>query len=229
MAQLLPLARLRGDVPVIGPTAVGVANLTTVSSQVLAADPVRHGVLFHNPSATIAKRVAPANMALAGGAGGIIIYPQSDWLLLDQGEDERFNVNSAWKAVTDDNSDATLTIWNFTDQPQAGNPPLPLADLNLDYQIASPFGTQISGLSNVSQAVLGQNTRRRGILFHNPDTVIIWVSPANLAAVAGAGSRQVLPGQELRIKAQGRVRVNCGFNAIAASAGAHSLTVLEFL
>jgi hypothetical protein len=227
VTQLLPLARLRGDVPVIGPTGIGIGNLTTVSSQVLAADPVRHGILFHNPG-MVNKRVAPSNMALAGGAGGIVIFAQSDWLLLDQGEDERFNINSAWNAVTDNNADPALTIWNFTDQ-SSGAAPLPIADLNLDYQLPSPLGTQISNLTTVSQAVIGPNTRRRGILFHNPDNVIIAVSPANIPAVAGAGGRLILPGQELRIKAEGRVRVNCGFNAIAASGANHSLTILEFL
>lgn len=228
MTQLLPLARLRGDIPVLGPTGIAISNLTTVFSQVLGADPVRHGILFHNPGSA-AKRVAPANMALAGNAGGIVIFPQTDWLLLDQGEDERFNVNAAWNAVTDNNADGALTIWNFTDQPPAGNPPLPIADLNLDIQIASPAGTQVSNLTTASQSVLGPNSRRRGILFHNPDSVIIGVSPANIPAAIGAGSRLILPGQELRLKAEGRVRINCGFNAFAQSGNNHSLTILEFL
>jgi hypothetical protein len=101
--------------------------------------------------------------------------------------------------------------------------------MNVDVQITSPLGTQISTLGTASAQIIGQNIVRRGILLHNPDTVLIAVSPSNLAAVIGAGSIVILPGQELRIPAKGRVRVNCAFNAIAASGANHSLTVLEFL
>ena len=67
--MVAPQAQLGSGVPVLGPIAVAITTLTTVASQVLAADPVRHGIIFHNPSATIAKRIAPSNMSLAGGSG----------------------------------------------------------------------------------------------------------------------------------------------------------------
>jgi hypothetical protein len=55
------------DLPILSPYAIAIANLTTVSSQVLAADNARTGVFFHNPG-TANKRIMPAGSVLAGGA-----------------------------------------------------------------------------------------------------------------------------------------------------------------
>lgn len=223
-----PLARLYGDIPVLGPVGVAVTGLTTVQSQVIASDNVRHGLIFHNPSATIAKRVGPVGMNLTAGSGGILIYPQSDFVLL-QDDDVLLNVNCAWNALTDNNSDGNLTIFNFTDVNASVPAPEPVASLNYSVPISSPSGTQVSTLGTASSAIIGANQNRRGIIFQNPGSVIAGVCPANLAAVIGAGSWTVLPGQERRILAKGRTRVNCGWNGIAATGANNKLTILELL
>jgi hypothetical protein len=219
------LADLAYDIPVLGPTGVAFPSLGTTSSQVLAPDNVRHGVIFHNPGSGII-RVAPSNLALVTGVGGILIYPQSEETFF---EDDLFRVTAGWNAVSDVAGPQPLTIFNFTDLTSVKPPPEPLARLTGSSTNVSPNGVQISNLTTASQQVIGANPNRRGIVFMNPGAQIAYVCPANLTAVAGAGSMTVLPGGEKRIVAKGRVRVNCAWNAIAAQGSGNSLTILEFL
>lgn len=225
---ILPLSRLSGDVPVLGPIGIAVSTLTTVASLVLPADPVRHGLMFHNPSLTISKRIGPAGMTLAGGSGGILLYPQTDFIIL-QDDDVYLNVNTPWNAVTDDNSDTSLTIFNFTDNNQSVPAPNPVSAMDYQVQITSPTGTPVANLGTSSVPIIGANQNRRGILFQNPGTVAVAVCPANIPATFGAGGWTILPGQERRLIAKGRVRVNCGFNGIAEAGSNNALTILEFL
>lgn len=221
-----PLAFLSNDVPVLGPIGVAVSTLGTTAAQVIAADPVRRGIVFHNPG-NVVIRIAPANVALVSGSGGIVIYPQSDFILLD--DNPLFNVNCAWNAVADSGSNNTLTIFNFTDANSSVAAPNARSQLNYSIPQTSPSGTAVSGLGTASTQVIAANPTRRGVLFHNPGSVNVAVCPANLTAVIGAGSRIIFPGSEFRLFAAGRVRVNCAWKAIAASGAANKLTVLEFL
>jgi hypothetical protein len=228
MPNLSPQASLAGDVPVLGPIGVAVTGLTTVAAPAIAADICRHGLIFHNPSATIAKRIAPAGMALAGGTGGMLVYPQSDLFLL-AGNDEYFNINAAWNAVTDNNSDGTLTIFNFTDANPSVPAPMMRAALSYVVPITSPNGIAVTNLTTASAQVIAANPVRRGIIFSNPGVANKYVCPANLAASVGAGSWTILPGQQRMIIARGRVRVNCAWNGLSANNADPDLTILEML
>ena len=59
-------------------------------------------------------------------------------ILLPENEGGIYNINCAWNAVTDNNSDATLTIFNFTDNNQSVAAPQMQANLNYDVPITSP-------------------------------------------------------------------------------------------
>lgn len=227
MTGYLPLSFMAGDVPVLGPIGIAIDDLGTTSQQVLAGDPVRRGLVFHNPGA-VSIRLAPANLTPVAGAGGILLYGQSDLILLE-GDDNMFNLNCAWKAVADSGADNPLTIFNFTDNNQSVPAPNAVSRLNVNVPITSPNGIAIAALATASQQVIGANPNRRGILFQNPGSEIVAVCPANLDASISAGSWIILPGQERRILAKGRVRVNCAWNAIAAAGIANKLTILEFL
>jgi hypothetical protein len=222
-----PLADLANDVPVLGPIGVAVTTVGTTAAQVIGADAVRRGILFHNPG-SVNLRIAPVGSTLVTAAGGILIYPGEEFELLE-GDDNLFNVNCAWQAVADGGSNNALTIFNFTDNNPAQVTQNPLMQVNQTAQISSPAITQETALGTVSKSVIGANPMRRGILFHNPGSVVVGVCPANLVALIGAGSLTILPGQEKRILAKGRVRVNCGFNAIAQGGSNNDLTILEFL
>ena len=228
MSGFSPQSQLAGDVPVLGPIGVALTGLTTAASLAIGSDIVRHGLIFHNPSATIAKRVLPVGATLAGGSGGIIIYPQSDVFLLAE-EDGDFNLNAAWYAVTDSNADGTLTIFNFTDNNPSVPAPEMRASLNYSVPITSPNTLALTNLTTGSAQVIAANPVRRGIIFNNPGTANKFVCPANLAAAQGAGSWTILPGQSRTIMARGRVRVNCGWNGLTASGGDPDLTILELL
>lgn len=227
--SVLPLADLVYDVPVLGPIGIGIATLGTTWAQVLAADTQRRGVIFHNPGSENLF-VAPANLASqpANGAGALLIYPQEEAVLF--AEDEHENVNCAWMAWVASGSDQPISILNFTaSNPAVTLPPMPLASLRQGSGITSPVAYGYS-IGTGSVATLGANPVRRGVTFHNPGTVNLAVSPGNIAAAIGAGGIIVLPGQSktLMAKPSARIRVNCGWNAVAASPSS-PLTILEHL
>ena len=224
----LPLAYLTGDIPILGPIGIGIPGLTTTASMVLASDPVRHGILFHNPSTTITKRIAPIGSTLLPGAGGIQIYPQNDFMLFDD-EYPLLNVNCAWQALTDDSSDGTLTIFNFTDNNNSVPAPAAVSATNYGVPINSPVITQVSNISTAPQQVAVSNQNRRGIIFQNSGAVTVYVSPANVIPPQIYGSWTVLPGQERRIFAKGRVRCNCAWNGFSTVGSNNQLTVLDFV
>src|SRR5262249_20957812 len=123
-----------------------------------------------------------------------------------------------------------LSILNFTGTNASVRPPMPLASLNQGSAIDSPKGSSAL-LGTASASVIGANAQRRGITFHNPGTGRLAVCPANLAAAIGPGSIILLPGQTrtYMAKPRSRIRVNCGWNGIAASGASNPLTILEHL
>lgn len=105
--------------------------------------------------------------------------------------------------------------------------PEPLIRQNYSRPITSPVASGLTNLSNTSVQAIGSNAVRRKIEFINPNaTAIVYVCPGNLTATAGGGSIPVFPGGMLSIEGE---NVNCAWNAIAASAGAFGITVLEYL
>jgi hypothetical protein len=225
----LPLADLVYDVPVLGPIGVGVATLGTTWQQIIAADSQRRAIVFHNPGANN-LRVAPANLTVqpAHGQGGMLIYPGEDLQLY--AEDEHENINCGWMGWVDAGVNQPVSILNFTGANASVAPPLPLASLRMGSVIASPNGSGVL-LGAASAPAIGANPVRRGITFHTPGTVNLAFCPANLAAVIGAGSIILLPGQTktYMAKPRSRIRVTCGWNAIAATGANNPLTILEHL
>lgn len=213
------------DLPILGPYGIAITTLTTVSAQVLAADPQRAGVIFHNPG-TATKRIMPAGSVLAGALGGIPIYPQTEYILLKD-PSAQFNVNCAWIAVTDDNADAALTILNFTPNTPGAPQVRPTTRLNQQIPNSSPVGTQITALGAAGQSILAADPNRNGVEFTNPDAAIVAaVCPDNLVPSIGAGSVIILPGQTKRIVGNHLVKVNCAWLGIAQS-GSINLTALS--
>lgn len=228
--SVTPLADLAHDIPVLGPIGVGIGTLGTAWAQVLGVDTQRRGVVFHNPGSNN-LRVAPANLSgqPAQGQGGILIYPQEEFELY--GDDEHMNISQAWMAWVDTGSNQPISILSFTgSNPSQTTPPMPLASLNQGSSILSPNGSGVL-LGTSSLLAISANPVRRGITFHNPGSVEVAVCPANLSAVIGAGGIILLPGQSKTFMARprSRVRVNCGWNAIAASGSNNPLTILEHL
>lgn len=212
------------DYPILGPYGIAITSLTTAGQAVLGADPARNGVIFHNPG-TKNKRVMPVGSTLAGGAGGILIYPQEEFILL-QSETSQFNVNVAWQAVTDDNADGSLTILDFT--PNTPGAPEVIPTIRRLQQIAvdSPVGSQTTALGTGSVAFLAADPNRKGVVFNNPGTIAAAACPSNIAAAFGAGSIIILPGASKTILGNDRVRINCAWNAISQSGSGNSLTAL---
>src|ERR1039458_1695991 len=192
MASPLPSFRSWSDFRSLGIVGKAITTPTTVSQQVLAADNARNGVIFHNPGAQN-KRVMPVGSVLAGGSGGILIEPQTDYVLM-KNQDSQFNINCAWLAVTDNNADGSLTILNFT----PNTPGAPMVQQSMrslqDVPVSSPVGFPTVNLGLGSVSILAADPNRRGVQFHNPSGVVEAVCPSNLAASIGAGSIIVLPG-----------------------------------
>lgn len=225
-ASLLTLAAAKPwyELSILGPYSVPITDLTTVSAQILDADDARTGVYFHNPG-TQNKRVMPAGATLAGGSGGILIYPQSDWVLLKR-PGGQFNVNCAWIAVTDDNADAALTVLNFTPNTPGAEEMLPTMRVQQQIPVNSPVGSQTLNIGSGSVPILGADPNRNGVIFTNPGTVAIGVCPDNIGASVGAGSVIILPGATKEIIGNSLVKVNCGWNAAAESGANNVMTVL---
>jgi hypothetical protein len=228
-------AYLSGDIAILGPIGVAVTGISNTPVAAIAADSLRHGILFHNPNPNVVLRVLPAGATLVSGQGGIAIEPYSFFELYDSAggnladDNGLVRVNCAWNVVADSAGAVGLTIWNFTDN---NVPVASLArtmNLNVDIDIPSPNGQQVTTLTTASSQILGANQNRRGILFHNPGTQLKAIAPGNLAASLIAGSIILLPKAEKRIDARGKVRVNCAFNALTANNSDGALTALEFV
>jgi len=213
------------DYPILGPYSIAVTGLTTVAQTVLAADPACKGVIFHNPGSK-PKRILPVGQALVGGTGGIVIYPQSEYKLL-MDPNSHFNINVAWQAVTDDNTDGLLTVLSFT--PNTPNAPQVRQTIRtlMQNSIASPVSSETLTLGTGSQQILAADPQRMGVQFHNPGSVQVAVCPSNLVASIGAGSIIVLPGDTKTILGNDYVKINCAWNGAAQSGNANALTALS--
>lgn len=214
------------DYPILGPYAVAVTGLTLASQQVIGADPARKGIWFHNPG-TQNKRIIPASGApLVGGAGGILLYPQEDFHLL-QTEDSQFNVNVAWIGVTDNISDGSFTVLDFTPNTPGAPQVRPTIRMKQQIPVDSPIASVASVQPGGGIQVAAANPNRNGIQFVNSSTQNIGVCPSNIAPSIGAGSIIVLPGQTKTIIGNDRVRVNCAWLATAAGGANNALAVLS--
>lgn len=225
MPSFLRQSEIWQNYPILGPYSIGFTALTTVSQQVIGEDIGRTGIIFANPG-TKNKRVIPSGNTLAGGSGGILIYPQTEFILL-QGENTQYNLNCAWIAVTDDNTDGNLTVLDFT--PGTPNAPevQPTIRALQKVPVASPVATPIVTLGTGSQTLLPADPNRHGVIFANPGTIAAAVCPDNLAASFGGGSLIILPGDSKRIVGNDRVRINCGWSAISQSGANNALTALS--
>jgi hypothetical protein len=215
------------DIPILGPIGIAISTLGIASQQILPFDPVRRGFIIHNPGGNNV-RLAPGNLAASVGAGSILIEPESEFSIFADDIDRLINLNCSWNACADSGSTNPLTIFNFTDDNQSVAAPEALANVTSHPTIASPIGSAAS-LGTASVKVLEASPVRRGVIFHNPGTIPLAICPENLTAVFGAGSMVVLPGQERRIIAEGRVRVNCGWNGMAQSGTNNPLSILSIL
>jgi hypothetical protein len=228
-------AYLSGDIAILGPIGVAVAGISTTPVAAIGADSLRHGILFHNPNPNAVLRVLPAGGTLVSGAGGIAIEPYSSFEIYDSSggnlgaDDGLVRVNTGWNVVADSAGSFGLTIWTFTDNNVPVTSLARTITLNIDIDIPSPNGLQVTSLTTASVQIIGANAVRRGILFHNPGTQPKAVSPGNLPASLTAGSIILLPKAEKRIDARGKVRVNCAFNALTANNADGTLTALEFV
>ena len=111
----------------------------------------------------------------------------------------------------------------------AANEPAVLNRKNYSVAITSPNATTaLLGTSSVN--VIGANPVRRGIIFFNPGTVTLFVTPANQVAVIGQGVPILPQSQQAFINSDDGMQVyNCGWNAIAASSSGNVLTIFEML
>jgi hypothetical protein len=223
----MPTIELIHDIPILGPIGIAVNTLGMASQQVMPSDPVRRGFIVHNPGGNNV-RLAPGNLAASVGAGSLLIEPQSEFSIFADDIDNLQNLNCAWNACADSGVSNPLTIFNFTDNNQSVPAPEALVTLTSHPLISSPVGSAAS-LDTTSVQILGASPVRRGVIFHNPGTIPLAICPANLTAVFGGGSMVVLPGQERRIIAEGRIRVNCAWNGIAQSGTGNPLTILSIL
>lgn len=226
MAPTIQQASSWYELPILGPYAIAITGLTTVSTGILVSDLTRAGVIFHNPG-TVAKRVVPADSTLAGGSGGIVIYPQEEFTLI-RAPNMPYNINCGWIGVTDDPADGALTIFNFTPQ-TPGAPKAPITTrLSQQIQVTSPISLQTT-LGTGSKQILAADANRGAVEFHNPGTVTLAVCPSNLPAVIGAaGSMILLPGDTKRIVGNQLVKINCAWNGIALSGASNPITALSF-
>lgn len=211
--------------PVIGPEAIGIATLDQTWKTVAPADANRTGIVFHNPG-TQYLRVAPANLGVQGNAGALLIYPQNDVMLFTGMPN--INVSCEWKAWVDAGSNQPITVLDFIAVDVEAPPPQLQVQLTSNRPIESPVSHGVN-LTNNSVPILAANPLRQGVMFMNAnDSVAVAVCPNNLPASIGAGSIIVLPGQTKSFMGSFGVRTNCGWNGIAASAGATPLTILEY-
>lgn len=105
----------------------------------------------------------------------------------------------------------------------------PTIQQNLNVQIASPNGTTVL-VGTASIAAIGPNPNRRGLRFYNPSAVVMYICPANIAAVIGQGIPILAGGGPVDMIGDGElINYNSGWNVIAATGSNNPLTILELL
>jgi hypothetical protein len=236
-AMTVTRSYLFGDVPVLGPIGVAVTGISNNFPVVaLGTDPVRHGILFHNPNLSGILRVFPTGPLLAAGQGGIPIEPLAFFELYASGggntteENALIRCECAWQVIADVPGPLGLTIWNFTDNNPAAAAPTPVAYQNMDIDNTGPNSVNATTLTTASSQLLAANQNRRGLLLGNPGgTYYKAFSPGNIAASIGAGSIILTPQTSKLIKAFGKVRINCAINATTQNNADGTATALEFI
>lgn len=109
--------------------------------------------------------------------------------------------------------------------------PFTAPTIQQSYQIGltSPVGSTVL-VGTASTAVIGPSASRRGLMFFNPGTVVLYICPANQAAVIGQGIPIFPGGGPLDMLGDGKlIAYNSGWNAIAASGSNNPLTILELI
>jgi hypothetical protein len=93
----------------------------------------------------------------------------------------------------------------------------------------SPTGLNVPTVGASSVQVAGPNQRRAGLYVFNPSNAVpLWVAPAGtLAAVSGAGSIVIQPGQGVMFGPPNTPSWSNGMNAIASGNGS-PISVLEY-
>lgn len=97
-------------------------------------------------------------------------------------------------------------------------------------QIPSPTALVTPAVGTVSVQVAAFNPPRIGLFVYNPSqAVTLWVAPSGTAAaVGGAGSIAIEPRQGKNLGPPDGPAWTNGLNAIADTAGANAITILEY-
>lgn len=96
------------------PVATPVNSLGTTGASVIGSSSVRFGILFHNPSSTVAVYVYPSLASpaptLASAGGAFLILPGGTLPLMPP---NYRNNNAAFSAFAGTGTNNPLTIWEF--------------------------------------------------------------------------------------------------------------------
>lgn len=104
----------------------------------------------------------------------------------------------------------------------------PLIQVNQIVPNPSPLWTD-ANVSNAGAAqVIGANIQRRGLMFANPGSQILYVAPVGAALAIGHGV-PIFPGAEPLWIARENFQINVAWQAIAAAGTTNVLTILEFV
>ena len=109
----------------------------------------------------------------------------------------------------------------------AFNAPMPLAQLSYGVPVIGPYAYGFT-LGLTWAQVLGFDASRRGVIFANPSTDIIYVAPANLAVQSTSGAIPIYPQTELSLFADPPVAMNTAWMAWAATGASEAFTVFDF-
>lgn len=103
----------------------------------------------------------------------------------------------------------------------------PMISQNLLAAIVSPVGSTVL-VATASIAAIAANPVRRGIIFANAGSVILYVCPSNIAAVIGQGI-PIAAAAIVSFIGTDHASYTCGWNVIAASGSGNPLAILELL
>jgi hypothetical protein len=111
----------------------------------------------------------------------------------------------------------------------SANPAPYQAQLRYNIPIVSPQGSvALVGTNGIT--LIGTNRVRRGLIFWNPSSVIIYVFPGNQGPVAGWGT-PIYPQNSLQFINDPEANISCGtsWSAITATGNNNPLVILELL
>jgi hypothetical protein len=108
---------------------------------------------------------------------------------------------------------------------------LALADLSHDVPVIGPLGVGVGTLGATWTQVLGSDSVRRGIVFHNPGSNNLRVCPANVSIqpAHGEGALLVYPQEDLVILSENEQQnVNCAWMAWVDVGSNQPVSILNF-